>query len=289
MAGNLEAALAEALACAESCRTIRHEITQSLSTLPTHSLALSTQSLSWSPHGVASGDQDAYCVGAGAAGLETGAAIHATGNPHIVDRGPPVAPEPELEPEAARCVDAGSAAARLEQQLASRERVCDSLKVQELQTLIEGRGARPVTAASGPLRVALIRQAKLLPPAAVAGAPRAGAAPAWLQRTSLLLGDTALADLAAARVLVVGMGGVCQAGHYLVPLPFISSYTPDKCLAQVGSWCAEFLVRAGIGHLTIIDDDVVDPTNRNRCATSCTRARPQGSRMGQLVDGKAAS
>jgi hypothetical protein len=154
-------------------------------------------------------------VGAGAAGLETGAAIHATGNPHIVDRGPPVAPEPEPEPEAARCVDAGSAAARLEQQLASRERVCDSLKVQELQTLIEGRGARPVTAASGPLRVALIRQAKLLPPAAVAGAPRAGAAPAWLQRTSLLLGDTALADLAAARVLVVGMGGVCQAGHYL--------------------------------------------------------------------------
>ena len=220
-------------------------------------------------------------MGAGAAGLETGAAIHTTGNPHIVDRGPPVAPEPEPEPEpeAARCVDAGSAAARLEQQLASRERVCDSLKVQELQTLIEGRGARPVTAASGPLRVALIEQAKLLPPAAVAGAPRAGAAPAWLQRTSLLLGDTALADLAAARVLVVGMGGVCQAGHYLVPLPFISSYTPDKCLAQVGSWCAEFLVRAGIGHLTIIDDDVVDPTNRNRCATSCTRARPQGSRM----------
>ena len=32
----------------------------------------------------------------------------------------------------------------------------------------------------------------------------------------------------------------------------------------VGSFAAEFLVRAGVGELTIIDGDDVDPTNRNR-------------------------
>jgi hypothetical protein len=150
-------------------------------------------------------------------------------------------PEPEVAQQPAACVAAGSAAAKLEQQLASRARVCDSLKVKELQILIKGRGEPPVTSSSGPLRVALIKQAKALLPATITGAPRTAATPAWLQRTSLLLGDSALTGLAAARVLVVGMGGV-------------------------GSWCAEFLVRGGLGHLTIIDDDVVDPTNRNRCA-----------------------
>ena len=61
----------------------------------------------------------------------------------------------------------------------------------------------------------------------------------WLSRTELLIGDTGLDRLARAHVLVVGLGGV-------------------------GSFAAEFVARAGVGCLTIVDGDVVDPTNRNR-------------------------
>lgn len=50
----------------------------------------------------------------------------------------------------------------------------------------------------------------------------------WLQRTRLLVGDDGLARLAATHVLLVGLGGV-------------------------GSYAAEFLVRAGVGALTIVD------------------------------------
>ncbi|MBO4635330.1 MAG: tRNA threonylcarbamoyladenosine dehydratase [Bacteroidales bacterium] len=48
-----------------------------------------------------------------------------------------------------------------------------------------------------------------------------------------------MARLNAARVILFGVGGV-------------------------GSWCAEALVRSGIGHLTIVDPDCVDVTNINR-------------------------
>lgn len=61
----------------------------------------------------------------------------------------------------------------------------------------------------------------------------------WLQRTGLLLGKEKLARIRAARVLVVGLGGV-------------------------GSWAAEMLCRSGVGHLTLIDADNVDVTNINR-------------------------
>ena len=61
----------------------------------------------------------------------------------------------------------------------------------------------------------------------------------WLSRTSLLIGDEALRTLEKKHLMVVGMGGV-------------------------GSFAAEFIARAGIGEMTIIDGDVVDPTNRNR-------------------------
>lgn len=61
----------------------------------------------------------------------------------------------------------------------------------------------------------------------------------WLSRTELLIGKDKLQKLMDAHVLVVGMGGV-------------------------GSFAAEFIARAGIGEMTIIDGDVVDPTNRNR-------------------------
>ena len=61
----------------------------------------------------------------------------------------------------------------------------------------------------------------------------------WMQRTRLLVGDEGLDILQNAHVLIVGLGGV-------------------------GSYAAEALCRAGIGELTIVDGDVVDPTNRNR-------------------------
>ncbi|MFZ9240300.1 MAG: tRNA threonylcarbamoyladenosine dehydratase [Chitinophagaceae bacterium] len=61
----------------------------------------------------------------------------------------------------------------------------------------------------------------------------------WLSRTQLLIGEEKLKRLTAMHVMVVGLGGV-------------------------GSYAAEFVARSGIGKMTIIDGDVVDPTNRNR-------------------------
>ncbi|MFN6377915.1 MAG: ThiF family adenylyltransferase [Flavobacteriales bacterium] len=61
----------------------------------------------------------------------------------------------------------------------------------------------------------------------------------WLSRTQLMIGEEKIKVLNNSHVLVVGMGGV-------------------------GSFAAEFVARAGVGQMTIIDGDVVDPTNRNR-------------------------
>ncbi|UII25969.1 tRNA threonylcarbamoyladenosine dehydratase [Fulvivirga maritima] len=61
----------------------------------------------------------------------------------------------------------------------------------------------------------------------------------WLERTELLIGTESLEKLKNANLLVVGLGGV-------------------------GSYAAETLVRAGVGKITIIDGDEVDPTNKNR-------------------------
>lgn len=63
--------------------------------------------------------------------------------------------------------------------------------------------------------------------------------PIWLERTELLVTADNLEKLNNANVLVVGLGGV-------------------------GSFAAEFLARAGIGTMTIVDGDVVDITNINR-------------------------
>ncbi len=60
-----------------------------------------------------------------------------------------------------------------------------------------------------------------------------------LSRSEALIGSDALARLKRARVLVVGVGGV-------------------------GSWCAEALVRTGVGAVTLVDDDLVQPSNVNR-------------------------
>ena len=59
------------------------------------------------------------------------------------------------------------------------------------------------------------------------------------RRTELLLGSDSIEALARTRVIVFGVGGV-------------------------GGWCTEALVRSGIGHLTIVDDDVVALSNINR-------------------------
>jgi tRNA A37 threonylcarbamoyladenosine dehydratase len=61
----------------------------------------------------------------------------------------------------------------------------------------------------------------------------------WLQRSELLIKPEGLEKLKNANVLVVGLGGV-------------------------GSFAAEFLARAGVGNLTIVDGDTVDITNINR-------------------------
>ena len=65
----------------------------------------------------------------------------------------------------------------------------------------------------------------------------------WLERTELLLGAEKLEKLRQKHVLIVGLGGV-------------------------GSFAAEFIARAGIGQMTIIDGDVFDVTNINRQLTA---------------------
>ena len=69
---------------------------------------------------------------------------------------------------------------------------------------------------------------------------------ALLNRTALLVGDNAMEHIAAARVIIFGVGGV-------------------------GSWCAESLVRSGVRRLTIVDSDRVCITNVNRQAMATTR------------------
>lgn len=61
----------------------------------------------------------------------------------------------------------------------------------------------------------------------------------WQQRTWLLLGEEKMERLRQAHVLVVGVGGV-------------------------GAYAAEMICRAGVGRMTIVDADTVQPTNINR-------------------------
>ena len=61
----------------------------------------------------------------------------------------------------------------------------------------------------------------------------------WKQRTRLLLGEEKMQRMAAAHVLVVGLGGV-------------------------GAYAAEMICRAGVGRMTIVDADTVQPSNINR-------------------------
>jgi tRNA A37 threonylcarbamoyladenosine dehydratase len=63
--------------------------------------------------------------------------------------------------------------------------------------------------------------------------------PPRLERLALLTGVEALQRLAATRAIVFGLGGV-------------------------GSWCAEALVRSGIGGIALADSDLICVTNINR-------------------------
>lgn len=71
-------------------------------------------------------------------------------------------------------------------------------------------------------------------------------------RTRILIGDVGIERLRAAHVLVAGLGGV-------------------------GAHAAEALARAGVGALTLVDHDCVDPTNLNRqlLALTSTLGRPK--------------
>lgn len=61
----------------------------------------------------------------------------------------------------------------------------------------------------------------------------------WQQRTELLLREEKINRLRNSHVLVVGLGGV-------------------------GAYAAEMICRAGVGRMTIVDADTVQPTNINR-------------------------
>ena len=79
-------------------------------------------------------------------------------------------------------------------------------------------------------------------------------------RTSMLLGESAVVSLAERHVAVFGIGGV-------------------------GSFCAEALCRAGIGTITLVDDDVVSVSNLNRqlVALRSTIGQPKTEVMAQRI------
>ncbi len=61
----------------------------------------------------------------------------------------------------------------------------------------------------------------------------------WYERTEMLLGEEAVEKLKKSHVAIFGIGGV-------------------------GGFAVEALARAGIGELTLVDNDVVSHSNRNR-------------------------
>lgn len=82
----------------------------------------------------------------------------------------------------------------------------------------------------------------------------------WLERTDLLLGEEKLQKLKNAHVLVVGLGGV-------------------------GAYAAEQICRAGVGQMTIVDGDNINPSNKNRQlpALTSTIGKSKASVMGQRL------
>ncbi len=65
----------------------------------------------------------------------------------------------------------------------------------------------------------------------------------WLERSELLIGKEGSEKLEKTHVLIVGLGGI-------------------------GSFAGEFIARAGVGKITLIDGDSFDETNKNRQLTA---------------------
>lgn len=87
-----------------------------------------------------------------------------------------------------------------------------------------------------------------------------GTHPDWQERTIQLLGQESFERLEKAKVLVVGMGGV-------------------------GAIAAEMICRAGVGQMTIIDADTIQPSNVNRQipATHITLEQEKAVVMGERL------
>ena len=81
-----------------------------------------------------------------------------------------------------------------------------------------------------------------------------------MHRLGLLVGEEGLTLLSETKVIVFGLGGV-------------------------GSWCAEALVRSGIGTLAIVDSDVVCVTNINRQvqATAGSVGKPKTTELARRL------
>lgn len=79
-------------------------------------------------------------------------------------------------------------------------------------------------------------------------------------RTELVLGRAALERLQNSRVIVFGVGGV-------------------------GGYCVEALARSGVGHIEIVDDDCIAPSNLNRqiIALESTIGRPKVEVMAERI------
>ncbi len=94
----------------------------------------------------------------------------------------------------------------------------------------------------------------------------AGPHPLWQERTKQLVGQESSERLQSSNVLVVGLGGV-------------------------GAMAAEMICRSGVGRMTIIDADTIQPSNVNRQipATHLTldqkKAEVMGARLKQINPG----
>ena len=82
----------------------------------------------------------------------------------------------------------------------------------------------------------------------------------WKERTELLVGAEGLERLFESSVAVIGLGGV-------------------------GAYAAEMLCRAGVGHLILLDSDVVSESNKNRqlIALDSTIGKPKSAVLAERL------
>ena len=87
-----------------------------------------------------------------------------------------------------------------------------------------------------------------------------GTHPDWQERSRQLYGEEPFERISRANVLVAGLGGV-------------------------GSMAAEMICRSGVGKMTIVDMDLVQPSNLNRQipATHSTLGRKKSEAMGERL------